>query len=212
MFLRCSVRIHGCTGSPADYPNMMLSWRVLGKLSCFYSLRELSSSVHLWPRWLSCPLFLWVGTSSSLSLAGQPARHSCSISWVSCQMVWGMFKGTASEEGKQGRTPNNTARLCSGKIFWGTVWQRTWEVVSTYRPPPASQRTVTLYRLSSPEQGGWEVHISYFHSHLLMFLAPSRLTSHFGQGKGIYHSTIENTGWRHPTWQIPSGTNGVINH
>jgi len=29
-----------------------------------------------------------------------------------------------------------------------------------------------------------------------MLLAPSRLTSCFGQGNGIYHSTIENTRWR----------------
>lgn len=49
MLSRCSVRMHGWTGRPADYLNTMLSWKVLGKLSYFYSLRELSTSVQLWP-------------------------------------------------------------------------------------------------------------------------------------------------------------------
>lgn len=76
MLLRCSVRIHRCTGSPADYPNIWLSWRVLGKLSCFYSLREKSSSVQFWPQWLSCPLFLWVHRSYSQSLSRQPFGYA----------------------------------------------------------------------------------------------------------------------------------------
>lgn len=229
MLSRCSVRIHGCTGSPADYPNTMLSWRVLGKLSWFYSLRGRSCSAQFWPPWLSCPLFLWVGRSPSQSLAGHPFRHSCSISQLFCQRLWGMFKCTASEEEKPSSTLNDMAWVCPVKIFLGTVWQRTWEVASTYspscllrpteltppspkRPPPASHRAVTLYRLSSPEQAGWELHTSYFCSHPLMLLTLPKLTSHFDQGSGIYHSTIENTGWKDPTWQMPFGTNSITNH
>lgn len=153
MLSRCSVRIHGCTGSPADYPNTMLSWRVLGKLSWFYSLRGRSCSAQFWPRWLSCPLFLWVGRSPSQSLAGHPFRHSCSISQLFCQRLWGMFKGTASEEEKPSSTLNDMAWICPTKIFLGTVWQRTWEVASTYSPscllrpteltPPEPKKTST---------------------------------------------------------------------
>lgn len=114
------------------------------------------------------------------------------------------------------------------KLFLGTVWQRTWDAVSTYspccllrpteltmlspsRPPPAPQKAAALYMLSSPEQDGWEMHI-YLHSHLLVFLSPPRLTSAFGQGDDIYHSTIENTGQTDLTWQMHFGTIRVINH
>lgn len=60
---RCSVRIHGCAGSPSDYPNTMLTRRLLEKL-LYHSLREPRCSVQLWHPWLSCPLFLWVSRSS----------------------------------------------------------------------------------------------------------------------------------------------------
>lgn len=118
----CSVRLHRCTGSPADYPNTMLSCQVPGKLSCNCSLRELSSSdlggsvVPYFPR-----------------LAGQPLGHSCSISWFSCQMVCGTFKGTAREEGMPSSTHWH-GRGCSGESFPGTLWQRTWEAVCSCSP------------------------------------------------------------------------------
>lgn len=43
---RCSVRIHECAGSPSDYPNTMLTRRLLEKL-LYYSLREPRCSVQL---------------------------------------------------------------------------------------------------------------------------------------------------------------------
>lgn len=79
----CSVRIHRCTGSPADYPNPVLRFQrscpatvALGNSAAQSSSDLGGSPVPCFPR-----------------LAGQPLRHSCSISRLSCQRVCGSFKG-----------------------------------------------------------------------------------------------------------------------
>lgn len=130
MLSRCSVRIHGCAGSPADYPNTVLSWKVLRKLSCFYGLKEPSNSVQLWTCWLSYTLFLWIGRSSSQSLAEQPFTHSCSIFQLSCQKVWYVQRHREwSGEAGQHSEWHGVSAFC--KILLGTMWQRTWELVSS---------------------------------------------------------------------------------
>lgn len=125
MLSRCSKRIPGFAGSSADYPNMMMIWRVLEKLLYFYSLREPNCWVQLSPWWLSCPSLLWVSRNSPQSKAGRPYGHSCSIS-APCQMVWYVFKGTVNEAEQHSEQhnffiPNALSQLYSGKIFLGIV-------------------------------------------------------------------------------------------
>lgn len=100
-----------------------------------------------------------------LTRAGQDSpsgRHSSSISWLSCQTAWCMFKGTVSEAGQHSEwcgflMPNPLACEYLGMIFLHILYQRTREVVSPCSPrgllgpaklsspspnrhPPASQR------------------------------------------------------------------------
>lgn len=124
MLSRCSERIHVVAGSPTDYPDMMMIRRVLEKLLYFYSLREPSCWVQLSPWWLSCPLLLWVSRSSPQSQAGQPYRHSCSIS-APCQMVWYVFKGTANEAEQHSEQHNFLIHNALSQLYSGTIFLDT---------------------------------------------------------------------------------------